>query len=135
MHDEHITESKNMIKVFFFLILNQQLPSEWLLICIHVCPVKPLGIIYLLLYTGFEPRWGQTIAYAIGIFSTKHAALRSKSKDWIVGNQDTVSEWSNMFTHELLFQWPNSIKIIKKPKRVGLVQSGPYLIEYNMFLP
>ena len=34
---------------------------------------------------GFEPRLGQTEDYKIGIcwFSAKHAALRSKSKDWL----------------------------------------------------
>jgi hypothetical protein len=34
---------------------------------------------------GFEPRSGQTKDYKIGIccFSAKHAALRSKSKDWL----------------------------------------------------
>ena len=33
---------------------------------------------------GFEPRSGQTKDYKIGIccFSTRHAALRKKSKDW-----------------------------------------------------
>jgi len=29
-------------------------------------------------------------------FSAKHAALRSKSKDWLARNQDNVSEWSDM---------------------------------------
>ena len=32
----------------------------------------------------------------------KHAALRGKSKDWLARNQNNVSEWSDMFTHELL---------------------------------
>jgi hypothetical protein len=33
---------------------------------------------------GFDPRSGQTNDYKIGIccFSAKHAALRSKGKDW-----------------------------------------------------
>ena len=33
----------------------------------------------------------------------KHPALRRKSKGWLTRNQDNVSEWSDMFTHELLF--------------------------------
>jgi hypothetical protein len=35
---------------------------------------------------GFEPRSDQIKDYKIGIccFSTKHAALRRKSKDWLV---------------------------------------------------
>jgi hypothetical protein len=36
--------------------------------------------------------------YQIGIccFSAKHAVLRRKSKDWLVRNQNNVSEWSDM---------------------------------------
>ena len=44
---------------------------------------------------GFEPRLGQTIkTKKIGIccFSSKHAALRRKSKDWLDRNQNNVSE-------------------------------------------
>jgi ribosomal protein S17E len=46
---------------------------------------------------------GQTKDYKIGIygFSTKHAALRRKSKDWLAQNRDNVSEMS---ISELLFQ-------------------------------
>ena len=38
----------------------------------------------------FEPRWGKTKDYKIGIccFSAKHAALRRKSKDWLARNQN-----------------------------------------------
>jgi hypothetical protein len=55
---------------------------------------------------GFEPRSGQTKDYEIGIccFSSKHAALRRKSKDWLARNQDNVSEWVDMSIHGLLFQ-------------------------------
>ena len=55
---------------------------------------------------GFEPRSGQTKDYKIGIcrFSTKYAALRRKNKDWLVWNQNNVSEWSNMSTRGQLFQ-------------------------------
>ena len=44
--------------------------------------------------------------YKIGIccFSAKHTALWSKSKDWLAGNQDNVSEWGDMSTQDLLFQ-------------------------------
>ena len=54
----------------------------------------------------FKHRSGQTKDYKIGIcfFSAKHATLRSKSKDWLVQNQNNVSEWSDMSTHRLLFQ-------------------------------
>ena len=47
---------------------------------------------------GFVPRSGQTKDYENGIccFSAKHAALRSKSKDWLAWNQNNVSEWSDI---------------------------------------
>jgi hypothetical protein len=43
---------------------------------------------------GFEPGLGQTKDYKIGIccLSTKHAALRGKSKEWLTRNQNNVSE-------------------------------------------
>jgi len=55
---------------------------------------------------GFEHRSGQTKDYKIGIccFSTKHAALRRKCKDWLAWNQNNVSEWSDMSIRGLLFQ-------------------------------
>jgi hypothetical protein len=86
---------------------------------------------------GFEPRSGQTKNYKIGIccFSTKNAALRSKSKDWLARNHNNVSEWSDMSTRGLLFQWASTIKI--PTKRVGLEQSRPHhhLIENNLISP
>jgi hypothetical protein len=62
---------------------------------------------------GFESRSGQTKDYKIGIccFSTKHAALKGKSKDWLAQNQYNVSEWGNMFICGLLFQLASTIKI------------------------
>ena len=36
-------------------------------------------------------------------FSGKHAALRRKSKDWSVRNQDNVSGWGDMSIRGLLF--------------------------------
>ena len=64
-------------------------------------------------YRGFEPWSRQTKDYEIGIccFSTKHAASRRKSKDWLVRNQNNVSEWNDMSTSRLLFQWASTIKI------------------------
>ena len=55
---------------------------------------------------GFVPRSGQTKDYENGIccFSAKHAALRSKSKDWLAWNQNNVSEWSDISICGLLFQ-------------------------------
>ena len=60
----------------------------------------------------FGPWLGQTKDYKIGIccFSAKHAALRSKNKDWLGRNQNNVSEWNNMSNCGLLIQWANTIK-------------------------
>jgi hypothetical protein len=62
---------------------------------------------------GFEPRLGQIKDCKIGIccFSTKHTALRGKSKDWLARNQDNMSEWGDISIRGLLFQWASTIKI------------------------
>jgi hypothetical protein len=62
---------------------------------------------------GFEPRSGQTKDYKINIccFSTKHTAQRRKNKDWLARNQNNVSQWSDMSTCGLLFQWASTKKI------------------------
>jgi hypothetical protein len=41
----------------------------------------------------------------------KHATLRRNNKDWLARNQDNVSEWGDMSTCGLLFQWTSTIKI------------------------
>ena len=58
------------------------------------------------IYRGFELRSGKTKHYKIGIvcFFVKHASLRSRSKDWLVRNQNNVSEWSEISIRDLLFQ-------------------------------
>ena len=55
---------------------------------------------------GFHPRSGQTKDSKFGMFcfSTKHVALRRKSKDWLAQNKDNVSEWRDTCTRGLLFQ-------------------------------
>jgi hypothetical protein len=52
---------------------------------------------------GFMPQSGQTKDSKLGIyyFSTKHAALRRKSKDWLARDQDNLSEWGDMSIHKL----------------------------------
>ena len=62
----------------------------------------------------FVPRSGESKDYKIRMccFSSKHTALRRKSKDGLTQNQNNVSEWNDMFTCGLLFQ------------PVGLVESG-----------
>ena len=55
---------------------------------------------------GVESRSSQTKDYEIGIccFSAKHVALRRKSNDWVVQNQDNVSEGGDISIRGLLFQ-------------------------------
>ena len=55
-------------------------------------------------FCGFESWSSQSKNYEISIccFSVKHTALRNKSKDWLVRNQDNVSEWSHLSSHRLL---------------------------------
>jgi hypothetical protein len=55
----------------------------------------------------FEPQSGQTKNYKIGIccFSAKHAALQSKSKDWLDQNRDKMlCQWSDTSFLVFLFQ-------------------------------
>jgi hypothetical protein len=55
---------------------------------------------------GLEPQSDQTKDYKFGIccFAAKPAALRSKIKDWLARNQDTVSELDDMSIRGLSFQ-------------------------------
>ena len=53
---------------------------------------------------GFETRSVQTKNYNTCCFSAKHVALMRKSKDWMVRNQDNVSECGDMSIRGLLFQ-------------------------------
>jgi hypothetical protein len=76
----------------------------------YLCDIISVVIVSFLSWSagdcGFEPWSGQTKDYKIGIYcsSTKLASLRSKSKDWLAWNQNNLSELSDMYTHELLFQ-------------------------------
>ena len=56
---------------------------------------------------GFGPRSRQTNDFEIGIyrFSANHASLRNESKAWMTRIEDSVSEWRDMSTHGLSFQW------------------------------
>ena len=75
----------------------------------------------------FEPGSGQTRDNKIGMccFSAKHAVLRSKSRDWLVRNQNNVSEWAISYVY-LRKVVSVSYHYANPAKRVGLVQSGPH---------
>jgi hypothetical protein len=51
------------------------------------------------------------LVFVASPLTSKHTALRRKSKNWLARNQDNVSEWSYMSTRRMLFQWANTIKI------------------------
>jgi hypothetical protein len=54
-------------------------------------------------------------------FFTRHAALESKSEDWLAWNRDNVSEWNNMPTCEPLSEeTTNTIFIVFGFTRQGL---------------
>ena len=55
---------------------------------------------------GFEPRSGQTKDYEIDI-----VASPLSTQHWLARNQNNVSEWSDISTRGLLFQWASTIKI------------------------
>jgi hypothetical protein len=79
----------------------------------HICGIMVSMLASSAVDHGYEPRSGLTKDCKIGIccFSTKHAAVRRKSKDWLAGNQNNVFEWSDMSTRGLLFQWASITKI------------------------
>jgi hypothetical protein len=78
----------------------------------HISGILVSGLASSAVDRGFEPWWCQTREYKIGMccFSAKHAALRSKSKDWLARNQNNVSKWSDMSTRGLSFQWASTLK-------------------------
>ena len=85
--------------------------------------------------SGFETPGQVKPKTEIGIccFSAKHEALKRKIKDWLDQKQDNESEWGNMSTGKMLFQWSN---VIKNPaKYVGLVQGRPHHHLINLFSP
>ena len=83
--------------VYYILLLDRSFSKIWNRIdgvMVSVLASTPVD-------RGFEPRSAQTKNYKIGIccLSVKHTALRRKSKDLLVRNQDNVSEWRDMSFH------------------------------------
>jgi hypothetical protein len=62
---------------------------------------------------GLGLRPDETKVYKVDIccFSVKHKVLRNKSNDWLARYQDNVSEWTDMSTRWLLFQWVIRLQI------------------------
>ena len=84
----------------FFFIYN----STWISSYNRIGGVMVNMLASSAVHRGFETRSGQTKDYKIGICCFS-------AKDWLVQNQNNVSEWSNMSTSGLLFQWASTIKI------------------------
>jgi hypothetical protein len=69
---------------------------------------------------GFEPWLGHTKDYESGIrcMSTKHTAVGSKNKDWLVRNQHIVSQeryvypWTISVKNPIKFVWINTVYIV-----------------------
>ena len=59
---------------------------------------------FVFFFVNFKSDANSEIVY----FLTKYAALTRKSKDWLARNQDNVSEWSEMFIHELIVRNTNN---------------------------
>jgi hypothetical protein len=70
------------------------------------------GVMVSVLASGVVDR-GHTKDYKIGMycFSAKHTALRKKSKDCLIRNQDNESWCGDMSIRGLLFQWASTRKI------------------------
>jgi hypothetical protein len=96
---------------------------HWPIVHIDLCKIRLYHICFVFIFSsilshlvldcGYESRSGQTKDYKLDIccFSAKHAELRRKSTDCLALNQDNVSEWDNVFTQGLFFQWTSTIKI------------------------
>ena len=69
-------------------------------------------------------RSGQILDYKICIryFFNYHVSLKNKIKDWLAGNQENVSEWSDTSVRGLLFQRASTMKI--QLSMLVLIQSG-----------
>jgi hypothetical protein len=84
---------------------------------------------------GIESRSGHN-DYKINICCcSKHSALRSKSKDRLVKNQNNVSEWSNMSIRELFFKWATTITIQFSMFLSSTDRTLSSSSHQNMFLP
>jgi len=66
----------------------------------HVCVVMVSMLTLSAVDCRLETQFSDNKDYKIGIcsFCTKHTALRSKRKDLLAWNQDTVFEWSDCFS-------------------------------------
>jgi hypothetical protein len=75
---------------------------------------------------GFEPQSGQIKDYKISIcrFSAKHAALRSKSKDWLARNQNNLSRVERHVYQRTVVSV--SYHYENPTRRVDLEQSEPH---------
>jgi len=70
----------------------------------HISGAMVYVIVLSVVDRGFKPRSSQTKEMRrvfICCFTAKHASLRGENKDWLVRNQENVSEWSDGCFSEL----------------------------------
>jgi hypothetical protein len=88
---------------------------------------------------GFDPQSGLIKDYKIGIccFFAKYVytALRRKNKDWLARNQDNVSEWGDMSTRGLLFQWATCSTIKNQLSVLVYYKVDLVIISFHLFSP
>ena len=98
--------------VIFYQIVSMYVWTEGIF-PMNILKIIPYTIVYISLSTrSFFPN----------LFSSGTPFLSTNKTDcqeWLVQNQDSVSEWSDMFTCGLLFQWASTEN---RTKQVGLVQ-------------
>ena len=111
------------LSLYFFLKWNKKIGGWGAIVWGGFCP-RPrftYNFIHLKQFCIFLIFWWHHWILWVNIFSfsrknwnselKQNAALRRKRKDWLAWNRDNVSEWINMYIHELLFQWASTIQI------------------------
>ena len=103
---ENLPLSNSEVSCKLFIIVSRHVMDSMFASTVVDRGFKPSMFASTAVDRGFKPRSGQSKDYKISIccFSVKHTALRKKSKDWLAGNQNKVTEWSDMSTSGLLFQ-------------------------------
>ena len=102
----HINHKEVRLKLFALYIQLNLVVLKWkeLMILLELFKLS-MWILLTITMNGPYP-WIEFIC----CFSTKHAALRRKSKDCLARNQDNVSKWGDMCIRRPLFQLASTIQ-------------------------
>jgi hypothetical protein len=92
------SENRGINNTYIYTLECSSIPNCFQICINHIGRVMVSVLASSMVDRGFEPRSDQIKDYNIGIcsFSTKHAALRRKSKDRLARNQNNVPEWGDM---------------------------------------